>query len=177
MCYVTCGYRRQRPESGHSRCRCGLHLHGEPTPPGQVRATWRSVSRQDIPDPAPDRGLTAAVFELVNRLFDDFARPWVPSGVPSRQMAARYAALCATAYMQSSSTGPAGVRMNSSMRSPSLMGRWMTPPTARVTLVPLRSHSSGLDHVETRCRGPSMTILTSLRLSGTPINAGSRCRL
>jgi hypothetical protein len=74
MCYLTCGYRRQRPESGHSRCRCGLHLHGEPTPPGQVRATWRSVSRQDIPDPAPDRGLTAAVFEQVNRLFDDFAR-------------------------------------------------------------------------------------------------------
>src|SRR3954447_2818147 len=74
MCYLTCGYRRQRPESDHLRCRCGLHLHGEPAPPGQVRATWRSVSRQDIPDPATDRGLTAAVFEQVNRLFDDFAR-------------------------------------------------------------------------------------------------------
>src|SRR4051812_45259383 len=78
MCYLTCGYRRQRPESGHSRCRCGLHLHGEPAPPGQVRATWRSVGRQDIPDPAPDRGLTAAVFEQVNRLFDDFARALGP---------------------------------------------------------------------------------------------------
>lgn len=34
-------------------------------------------------------------------------------GVPSRQTAARYAALCANAYIQSSSTRPAGVRTNS----------------------------------------------------------------